>query len=106
MEVVKIQMSESKLETKEVMERANKYEENELETEDLWSVIESYFRDQHLKRCVRHQLESYNHFTNNQIQKTIDMFNPVNIHSENDYDPIAKKYALEIIVSFDNFHII
>ena len=41
-------MSESKFETKEMVERANKYEENELEMEDL-QVIESYFRDQHLK---------------------------------------------------------
>ena len=38
--------------------------------------------------------------SNNQIQETIDMFNPVNIRSENDFDPIVKKYALEIIISF------
>ena len=35
--------------------------------------------------CVRHQVESYNYFVNHQIQKTIDMFNPVTIHSEHDY---------------------
>ena len=75
-------------------------------TEDMpWDIIESYFEGQHLQRCVRHQLESYNHFVKSEIQKTIDMFNPVTIHSENDYDEESKNYALEIIVTFSNFHI-
>ena len=39
--------------------------------EDMsWSIIESYFDGQHLTRCIRHQLESYNHFVNHEIQKT------------------------------------
>ena len=75
-------------------------------TEDMpWDIIESYFEGQHLQRCVRHQLESYNHFVKSEIQKTIDMFNPVTIHSENDYGEESKNYALEIIVTFSNFHI-
>ena len=69
-----------------------------------WDIIESYFTGQHLTRCVRHQLESYNHFVNNEIQKTIDMFNPVTIHSEHDYDKDSNKYALEMIITFTNFH--
>ena len=44
-----------------------------------WKVIESYFQNQHLERMVRHQIESYDHFVNNQIKKTIEMFNPVTI---------------------------
>ena len=47
---------------------------------------ESYFKGQHLKRLVRHQLESYNQFVTSQLKKTIEMFNPVTIHSENDKD--------------------
>ena len=43
-----------------------------------WKIIETYFKGQHLTRCIRHQLESYNDFATTQIQKTIDMFNPVN----------------------------
>ena len=54
--------------------------------ETPWAVIESYFKDQHLTQLVRHQLESYNNFVNYQIQKTIDMFNPVQICSEQDFD--------------------
>ena len=73
--------------------------------ETPWSIIDSYFRDQHLERLVRHQLESYNNFVGYQIIKTIEMFNPVHIKSENDYDPISQKYALEIIITFENFHI-
>jgi len=43
--------------------------ENELKnkinsTEDAWVLIESYFRNQHLKQLIRHQIESYNYFYN------------------------------------------
>ena len=72
---------------------------------DPWTVIEAYFKGKHLKRCVRHQLESYNYFVNHQIQKTIDMFNPVTIHSEQDYNKELDKYSLELILSFNNFHL-
>jgi len=54
---------------------------------------------------VRHQLESYNNFVNFQIQKTIDMFNPVQICSEQDYNKEAGKYNLEIFITFENFHL-
>ncbi len=73
--------------------------------ETPWSIIDSYFRDQHLERLVRHQLESYNNFVGYQIIKTIEMFNPVHIKSENDYDPVSGKYALEMFITFENFHI-
>ena len=77
----------------------------DLSDEDIWSLIESYFSEQHLTRCVRHQLESYDYFTQHQIKETIDMFNPVIIHSEQDYVSKYDKYMLEIIISFENFHI-
>ena len=48
---------------------------------------------------MRHQLESYNDFVSNQIQKTIDMFNPVTVHSDQDYDKNSKKYRLELIIT-------
>jgi DNA-directed RNA polymerase II subunit RPB2 len=73
--------------------------------ETPWTIIESYFKGQHLKRFVRHQLESYNNFVGYQIIKTIEMFNPVYIVSEQDYDPESKKYSLEIFITFENFHI-
>ena len=71
--------------------------------EEPYAIIESYFEGQHLERLVRHQIESYNHFINYQIQKTIDMFNPVTIRSEHDYIPETKLYELEIVLSFENF---
>ena len=70
-----------------------------------WDIIESYFDGQHLTRCIRHQLESYNHFVNHEIQKTIDMFNPVTVHSEHDYNKEFDKYTLEMVITFSNFHI-
>ena len=77
--------------------------DNYLETP--WAIIESYFKDQYLSQLVRHQLESYNNFVTYQIQKTIDMFNPVQICSEHDYDKNSGKHSLEIFVTFENFHI-
>jgi len=73
--------------------------------ETPWAIIESYFKDQYLSQLVRHQLESYNNFVTYQIQKTIDMFNPVQICSDHDYDKNSGKYSLEIFVTFENFHI-
>ena len=70
-----------------------------------WKVIESYFQGQHLERLVRHQIESYNNFINYQIKKTIEMFNPVTIHSEHDKDEKTGLYSLEMIITFNNFQI-
>jgi DNA-directed RNA polymerase II subunit RPB2 len=73
--------------------------------ETPFELIGSYFRGQHLERLVRHQLESYNNFVGYQIIKTIEMFNPVKIASDLDFDPIKKKHSLELFVTFDNFSI-
>ena len=90
------------------MESINKMNPDNIPKELLetpWVVIESYFKDQYLTQLVRHQLESYNNFVTYQIQKTIDMFNPVQICSEHDYDKDSGKYSLEIYITFENFHI-
>ena len=36
--------------------------------EEPFTILESYFHGQHLDRLVRHQIESYNHFINYQMQ--------------------------------------
>jgi len=87
----------------ENMEISNILSHLEEYVEEPYTLIESYFRGKHLERLVRHQIESYNHFINYQVQKTIQMFNPVIIHSENDYIPEKEKYFLEIQISFENF---
>ena len=93
---------------KEINEKENneKFDiENSPYIEDPWTIIESYFRDHHLDRLVRHQLESYNNFVEYQIIKTINMFNPVHIKSDNDLDVNSGKYSLETFITFENFHI-
>lgn len=72
-------------------------------TEEPYQIIESYFEGQYLERLVRHQIESYNHFVNYQIQRTIQMFNPVSIRSENDFVAEKNKYFLEVFISFTDF---
>jgi DNA-directed RNA polymerase II subunit RPB2 len=54
---------------------------------------------------VKHQLESYNYFVNNQIQQTIEMFNPLIIASEHDFVKELNLYRLEIEITFENFSI-
>ena len=70
-----------------------------------WDLIESYFRDHHLERLVRHQIDSYNYFTNIQLEQTINMFNPIIIHSENDYNVDLKLYSLELVMNMRNMRL-
>ena len=73
--------------------------------ETPWTIIGAYFKNQHLKRLVRHQIESYNDFVNNQIQRTIEMFNPVSVASEHDYCKKSRKNKLEMEITFDKFNL-
>ena len=70
--------------------------------EEPFTLIESYFADQHLARLVRHQIESYNHFINYQAGRTIQMFNPLRIHSDKHLLE-SGQYLLDIEIAFDNF---
>lgn len=95
--------------TSAMIETQNKIVENE-ENNDTYvetpfSIINLYYKEDPLKRLVRHQLESYNKFVSEQIIKTIEMFNPVRIVSEQDYDTVSKHYSLEIFITFENFKI-
>ena len=83
-----------------------KDEDIELNKEEIWNIIELNFDKQHLKELVKHQLESYNYFVNNQLQQTIEMFNPLRIVSENDYIKEYNLYRLEVLISFENFNIL
>ena len=80
-----------------ILDHIDDYEEN------AFNIIESYFQGKHLECLVRHQTESYNHFVNYQIQRTIQMFNPVVVRSENDYVPEKDAYFLEANIDFVNF---
>jgi len=53
---------------------SDKNEKNISEKEILWTIINSYFSNQHLKQLIRHQIESYNDFITRQIPHTIEMF--------------------------------
>ena len=89
--------------------KTNTDNDNDIDTENYveepWNVINSYFHGKHLKQLVRHQLESYNDFVSFQIQRTICMFNPVHICSEQDYDKTVNKHKLEMYITFENFSI-
>lgn len=78
---------------------------NDQYIEPPWDIINSYFEGHHLEQFVRHQLESYNNLISEQLPKTIQMFNPVRIVSEHDFNAEHKKYSLEIFIHFENFNI-
>ena len=92
-------------EKKENMSKDDSDIEKDPYIETPWTIIESYFKGHHLERLVRHQLESYNNFVSYQIIKTIEMFNPVHVASEQDFDPKSGKHSLEIFITFENFNI-
>lgn len=70
-----------------------------------WALIEKYFEGRPLRQLVRHQLESYNNLVENQIPRTIAMFNPVRIRSDHDFVPGPNKHRLEAAVSFEGFRV-
>ena len=73
--------------------------------EEPWTIIGSYFEGKHLEQLVRHQIESYNDMVNVQLKRTVDMFNPVKIASDQDYDKTTRKHRLEIEVTFTNLYL-
>jgi DNA-directed RNA polymerase II subunit RPB2 len=72
---------------------------------NTWPIIESYFNNRHLHQLVRHQIESFDEFINNQIPQTIEMFNPTCVRPEHCYNAELKKYSLEAKIKFVNFQL-
>jgi DNA-directed RNA polymerase II subunit RPB2 len=71
-------------------------------THDPFDILSSYFEGKPLERLARHQLESYNHFVNFQMQRTIEMFNPITIKSDNDYDEKTNTFGLVVKLYLKN----
>ena len=67
-----------------------------------WEIIESYFKNNHLDKLVRHQLESFNYFITYEIQKTIQMFNPLGVSGELE----DTNERVDITIQFNNFKIL
>ena len=103
--LVSLSSSTSENETASII-KCDYDDDNNIEYEEApWKIIGSYFEGNHLKRLVRHQIESFNDFVNNQLERTIQMFNPVTIASEQDFDKKTKKHKLDIEVTFSDFHL-
>ena len=83
-------------EKEEILGHLDHYEE------DAYTILGSYFKDKELNRLTRHQTESTNHFTNYQMQSTIDMFNPRTVSSEKDFNMDTGESALTLIYNIKN----
>ena len=99
-----LNMSQKEKKNKKFIKENNSDIEENI-VDEPWSIIKSYFSDQHLQQLIRHQVESFNNFISCEIQRTIEMFNPVTIASEQDYVKECKKYRLEVLITFNNFNI-
>jgi DNA-directed RNA polymerase II subunit RPB2 len=75
------------------------------EDEEPWVLIESHFKNQHLKQLIRHQIENFNYMVNTQLEQTIAMFNPIRICSEHDYIKEQNIHRLVAHVTLENFNI-
>ena len=71
--------------------------------EHPWDIISSYYEEDHLSRLVRHQIESFDQFSEYQLRRTIDMFNP--LHIKSDINEAINEPMLETFISFENFHL-
>jgi DNA-directed RNA polymerase II subunit RPB2 len=71
-------------------------------THKPFDILSSYFEGRPLERLTRHQLESYNNFVNYQMQRTIEMFNPITIKSDNDYDEKTETFGLVVKLYLKN----
>ena len=78
---------------------------NITQDEEPWVLIESHFKNQHLKQLIRHQIESYNYMVTTQLEQTIAMFNPIRICSEHDWVKEHNLHRLVAHVTLSNFNI-
>ena len=70
-----------------------------------FEILSSYFEGKPLERLARHQLESYNNFVNYQMQRTIEMFNPITIKSDSDYDEESDTFGLVVKLYLKNLRL-
>ena len=73
--------------------------------ETNWDIIKMYYKNGHLLKLVNHQIESYNNFINVQMRKTIDMFNPTVIKSDQYLNSDTKQHSLFIEINFGEFYL-
>jgi DNA-directed RNA polymerase II subunit RPB2 len=72
---------------------------------DHWDVWKAYFKGHEMSRLVAHQIESYDDFVMNHLEKTVTMFNPVVVKSPHFYNKEARQYSLETVLTFSDVRI-
>lgn len=61
-----------------------------MEFEKCWEFIKSYLSQNNEKYLIRHQLESYNNFIENDIENIIKEYNPITVEKEYQKDQYSK----------------
>ena len=67
---------------------------------DNITVVRSLLEKDNYSQLIKHHIQSYNEFMNNQIPSIVRQFNPLSIY--HDYDEEKNNYKYEICINFDD----
>lgn len=71
-----------------------------------YEIMRTYYKGRESERLVRHQIESFDHFMNHQMQATIDMYNSRRVVADKDYNADTGDHNLAITYSVENLKFI
>lgn len=80
------------VEDEQPMEEYAAYESTEIDQEDAWAVISSYFEERGL---VRQQLDSFNEFVSSSMQEIVDEQGHITVMPEKQYHPTEEEEEAE-----------
>jgi DNA-directed RNA polymerase II subunit RPB2 len=83
---------------KKKMKRANEKNDFDInESNWVWNVITKLFENNHKQHLIQHQIDSYNDFISNKLEKIITQYNPIKIY--HDYSEEDNAYQNEIYLT-------
>ena len=77
-------------------------EEEEIEQQDAWTVINEYFKE---KKLVRQQIDSFNEFVQNTIQELVDDAGEIEITPQNQFIPGRDAETFTFVVKFEQIFV-
>lgn len=80
-----------------------KLREMDIDKDDTWKVIDSYFAQYGGRQIVSHHFYSYEQFIEKYMQDVINQFNPIPIYHQ--FDNMIKKHILEMSIRLTNYTI-
>ena len=76
---------------------------SEINNEDIWNIINSYFNQQNKKNLVTHQYDSFEQFVDKYINDVLQQFNPIKI--DHNYDAEVNKHKTTVEIEFLDYYL-